>query len=316
MRVYTSRVVTVFVVLAAFLVPSCFAAASTRPHPNMRPMVSKQMQSLLYVGDYGRNQIDVFQAGVPNPQQVGTITRGIDQPVDIAVDTNGTLYVANTGHEPGSVAIFPAGSSAPSEIIALPAQNAAANIGVGPDGTIYVATIKHTSHYFVVEYDPGQTSPSRIVRLPYYNAPCCATVQGMAFDSSDNMYVNYGEGNLCCGYAILVYAPRALHVTSRFTVGFAFANGGIAIDGDDSIFIGDSRVVRVARLPNHDGYLRSIPTPMSSNSYLALDAKTDYLYTPISGGVQAYDATSGKKIGSPITGLADPRGIAVYPPTY
>ncbi|MGC1381003.1 MAG: hypothetical protein WA814_08270, partial [Candidatus Baltobacteraceae bacterium] len=55
-------------------------------------------QATLFVSDLDSDAIRLFPANVKNPTQSGSITDGIDLPVNAAVDNHGTVYVANNGN--------------------------------------------------------------------------------------------------------------------------------------------------------------------------------------------------------------------------
>jgi hypothetical protein len=131
------------------------------------------------------------------------------------------------------------------------------------------------------------------------------------------MYLNYGESFECCGYAIYVYAPRALTSSSPFILGSGFAFGAIEIDASNQIYVGDATdsAVLVAQLPNPTTY-RSIPTVGEAGYYLTLDAQRHYLYTVAhNSSVGIYNYVSGAFLGS-IFGLEEPSGLAVFPTAF
>jgi len=319
MFILSSRIVTAVAVLVLLLFPSQHISAYAIESGLQRGAAGEAASGLLYAANYGSNEIDIFPAGVLNPSKIGTITQGVDLPIDIAADKKGTLYVANTGHRPGNVAVYLAGSRVPSEILKMPARNAHPDrIGVGPHGTLYVVTNDESTHYFIVEYDPGVTSPSRIVHVPYVTGPCCASVRGIAFDSAENMYLNWGEPEDCCGYGILLYPPRARKPTSYFGFGYGYANGALAVDSNDNIYVGDGsyEAIRVSRLPGHGGYRRNVGAKLTYGGYFTLFEPENYLYAYTSSGIQIFNSQTGGALGGPFAEGSSYSGIAAYPPSY
>ena len=68
-------------------------------------------KATLFVSDIDADAIRLFPANKKNPKQKGSITAGIDVPVNAAVDTHGTLYVANNGNS--TVTEYPFGKTSP-----------------------------------------------------------------------------------------------------------------------------------------------------------------------------------------------------------
>ena len=84
-----------------------------------------------------------------------TITQGVTSPIGLAIDANGTLYVANIFQN--TVAEFQAGESEPYQTIT---QGLAypSDVTVNPQGWLYVVNSGSNS---VAEFSPGALEPSK-----------------------------------------------------------------------------------------------------------------------------------------------------------
>jgi len=69
-------------------------------------------KATLFISDIDADAIRLFPANKKNPKQNGTITSGINLPVNVAVDLHGTLYVANNGNS--TVTEYPFGKTSAS----------------------------------------------------------------------------------------------------------------------------------------------------------------------------------------------------------
>lgn len=138
-------------------------------------------QPLLYIGD--NSAVDIFPLTGPNKTKIGSITNGVNGPWGLSLDASNTLYVANAFHS--TVTVYPAGSSSPSMTYS---RNLHEPLYAVADtaGHVLVGDREVASHNkgYVVEYNAGTNVPIRRVRLG-------SEEDGMAFDSSGNLYVAY-----------------------------------------------------------------------------------------------------------------------------
>jgi hypothetical protein len=112
----------------------------------------------MYVAGNANSVIDVYDiANVLHPTLLETITDGISQPVGISLDAAGTLYVAN---RTGNVTIYPAGATSPS-LTLTSGLSAPVDVATDPQGNVYVADAGSSPK--IVEYSPGQTTPSKTI---------------------------------------------------------------------------------------------------------------------------------------------------------
>lgn len=132
---------------------------------------------LLYVSNASADSVDIFS--LPKLRRVGKITQGIYQPLGVAVDKNGTLYVSNYGDS--TITEYPKGSGSPSATLTgyFPDDVAVANNG-------YVLAAGYYGEIDV--YPPGATSPS--ARL---TNPGLGVINGVAVDARNKVYaVGFG----------------------------------------------------------------------------------------------------------------------------
>jgi hypothetical protein len=81
---------------------------------------ARERDPWLYVAGSFSNFIDAYDLREPGMPLVETISAGVDNPGDLAVDAQGTLYVDNGS---GTVAVYPAGATTPS--LTIPVVNPA-----------------------------------------------------------------------------------------------------------------------------------------------------------------------------------------------
>lgn len=119
-------------------------------------VVRDPSQPRLFVTEYTRNTVLVYNASAKNPSPERHITIGLEEPSGDCIDGNGTLYVMNNG---GWVSEYPAGRNRPSRIIkkgigepAFCAIDNAGNLWV-TDADVF--RLKRRSGPSLTEYEPG-----------------------------------------------------------------------------------------------------------------------------------------------------------------
>jgi DNA-binding beta-propeller fold protein YncE len=268
----------------------------------------------VYVVDVNHDAIDVFVAGAPRLELAGTITAGIDAPIDVFVDPAGTLYVANVRDaHPATVTEYAAGTTVPKTTIALGNVHPE-YLTVGPDGTLYVMVHNRYARWFVLEFDAGASSPSRTIAIPYGEFFGLRGA-GIAVSPQNRLYVSEGYVSSSGGYSIFVYGPKQVTSTRQFSVDpSGYAAGGLEIL-DDHLFDGDpiDNAVDIATLPV---MAVTPPTRMfateAAGDYLAVDPVSSYLYAVSSATrtLQVYDLRTGRLV-TFVTGYRG--GVAVDP---
>jgi hypothetical protein len=183
----------------------------------------------VYVSDLIDSIIYVYTlSNLAQPRKI--ITNGVMNPQGLAVDSGLQLYVTNQGTA-NDVTVYPPGKSKPS--ITYPSQyfSGPNAVAIGKDGTVYVS---NNFNGTVVEFPPGQQTPSLTITLPGKPSQP-AGPQGLALDASNNLYVAY-NGYFSGGY-VEKYPPGSTNGTDT---GILLSNvGGISVDKSGDIVIVD-----------------------------------------------------------------------------
>jgi hypothetical protein len=180
--------------------------------------------SVLYVSNY-TTVVQEFYDGNTGTANA-TITNGIDDPEGVALDANGTLYVANfMQNSTGAITEYPAGSSSPSATIS---SGISEPIGVAVDanGTLYVTNIGSLNPT-VTEYPAGATSPSATIssglNFPY----------GVAVDGTGTLYLADNGSIDVNEYPAGATSPSA-------TISSGLSNPyGVAVDATGTLYVGN-----------------------------------------------------------------------------
>lgn len=107
----------------------------------------------------GPGYVDAYTlGGVLAPRR---FSKGINQACAVAVDGDGTLYLANYH----SVLVYAPGTSVPERTITTDI-NGAFKVIVGANGTLYVANYKMPITGYIAVYPKGASSPTRILTDP------------------------------------------------------------------------------------------------------------------------------------------------------
>jgi hypothetical protein len=132
---------------------------------------------ILFVTDVSDNQVLMYDPKIANSPPLGSITKGLDAPIGLALDKHGKLYVTNLDNN--TVTVYPRGSSSPS--LTIPnGLNAPFGIGVDSKRDVFVANTSGT----VVGFKPGRKSPFETIDFSSEGQPT-----GLAIDASDNVWV-------------------------------------------------------------------------------------------------------------------------------
>jgi DNA-binding beta-propeller fold protein YncE len=163
---------------------------------------------LVYVASNGSSSGAVYAFnpdGATKP--VETIVAGISAPAGIALDSAGTLYVANPGNN--TVTAYAAGTSSPNRTLS-DGVAAPEGVAVDADGTVYVANEganPSADQGTVTEYPTGASQPSLTITQPGYDAFAAV------LDASNNLYVSWFSLN-DYSVAIYRYAPGSSQGTN------------------------------------------------------------------------------------------------------
>ncbi len=202
---------------------------------------------------FGKSSIEVYKAGTT--RLLRTITRGIDAPLSLAIDTNDDLYVLNGRYPHPAVAVYAPGSSEPLRKLTR-----------GLSGPTVVA-LDPSNDVFVMN-DPGSGAGS----IAEYQAPSdkllrtitsgISSPQAIALDGSGTLYVANGAAR---GW-ISVYSPGVSTPSYEIKSGVDYPSS-LTVDDQDNLYVAnvgygspvhDRRAVCVYA-PNAQKPLRCVP---------------------------------------------------------
>jgi sugar lactone lactonase YvrE len=175
---------------------------------------SAKTQATLFISDLGTESVKLYPANAKKPKQSGSITDGIDQPVNAAVDASGTLYVANNGNN--TVTEYPLGASSPS--VTLSTDIVSPNgIAVDSAGTVYVTSGEYFGQGYVLVFPKGASTPSE--QINGFVVPI-----GLAVNKKGDLFVADYQGNA-------VYeVPKGTTTPENLNLAELDAPMGVAID--------------------------------------------------------------------------------------
>jgi serine/threonine protein kinase, bacterial len=277
------------------------------PHPwklaHVWPARHHHRQQIMFVADPQNNQILMYNPKTPNPSPEGSITTGIDYPFGVAVDSSGTLYVANLlGGSPniGSITVYPKGHTSPSLTITSGLDNPY-GIGVDSHGTIFATNLSNDT---LVGYKAGATTPFETI-----NFSNLGQALGVGTDGLDNVWVASDTTNQ-------VYEIPAGSSTPQ-NAGLSGLNGSInvAFGNSNEMYVsnfGGSNVTVYAYGTKSPS--RTITTGIEHNgpTLNGLTASDYFFQSNQNDNVVGYLKGQSTPF-STITGIPDPRGIASIP---
>jgi len=163
------------------------------------------------VGVYHRGQTTPFES----------YTTGVWNPVDVAVASDGTVYIANYS---SAVTVYPPGSLQPSMSLAGPAGEAPLGLALDASRNVYVSYVNASGGGSIYKYAHGQTTGSNL-GIAFSGSP-----HGLAIDRSGNLLVAVSTAPNP-GSSIEVFPPGKTHPKKTITGVFqpfmlAFGNGG------------------------------------------------------------------------------------------
>jgi hypothetical protein len=283
------------------------ARTATRGPGFISPAARKQ--ATLFVSDLDANEVRLYPAYTKNPTQSGTITQGIDLPINAAVDKHGTLYVANNGNS--TVTEYPLGQTTPS--VTLSSQLVYPNgIAVDEKGTVYVTSGANVGQCYVLEFPKGSMTPS--VQVNGFGLPI-----GLAVDKHGNLYVGDAESG---HYAVWEVPKGSTTPTNLGLAGLADPTG-VAIDPSNDLWVSndypqgnDSFTVLGFHAKTTEPFATittGLDGPYSeaigSNGTLFVGNSFHY-----PGSISAYKSGSLTPYETFTNGVENPAGLAVYPP--
>lgn len=219
------------------------ASASVQlPFTGGQPVgVAVDSAGTVYVADSTRNAVWKLAAGSATPAAVsfaglkcGEREVSLSSPVGLAVDSDGTLYVADGGCQ-GRVVALAAGSSS-ATVLHFTGLNQIGGVAVDGTGNVYVTDGAYGANGRVLKLTAGSDRPTA---LPFTGL---TMPQGVAVDGAGNVYVT-DDGKK----AVVKLATGG---TQAALPSFAPSNGpyGLAVDRASNVYVTDGQ--RVVKLPS------------------------------------------------------------------
>ncbi|MGA8100369.1 MAG: SMP-30/gluconolactonase/LRE family protein, partial [Candidatus Cybelea sp.] len=257
-------------------------------------------KATLFVSDIDADAIRLFPANKSNPKQKGTITTGINLPVNVAVDLQGMLYVANNGNS--TVTEYPFGTTSPSVTLSGTQLIYPNGIAVDNNDTVYVTSGATAGLCYVLVYPKGASTPSE--QINGFDLPV-----GLAIDKRGNLYVGDALQNA-------VWKVRKGSTTpSKLNLKGLDDPTGLAIDPSNNLWVANNENNTV--LGFHLGDTSAFVTITSglSGPYSIASERSGTLFVGNSlhypGDVAGYKSGSTTPFES--ISVGNPAGLAVYP---
>jgi sugar lactone lactonase YvrE len=257
-------------------------------------------KATLFVSDIDTNAIRLFPANKTNPTQTGTITTGINLPVNAAVDLHGKLYVANNGNS--TVTEYPFGKTSPSVTLSAGPLVYPNGIAVDNSDTVYVTSGATAGSCYVLVYPKGASTPSE--QINGFDLPV-----GLAIDKNGNLYVGDALQNA------VWEVPKGSTTPSKLSLSGLDDPVGLAIDPSNNLWVANNQNSTV--LGFHLGDTSPFVTITSglSGPYSIAFEKSGTLFVGNSlhypGDVVGYKSGSTAQFES--ISVGNPAGLAVYP---
>ncbi|MGB6601117.1 MAG: SMP-30/gluconolactonase/LRE family protein [Candidatus Cybelea sp.] len=257
-------------------------------------------KATLFVSDIDADAIRLFPANKANPKQKGTITTGINLPVNVAVDLQGMLYVANNGNS--TVTEYPFGTTSPSVTLSGTQLIYPNGIAVDNNDTVYVTSGATAGSCYVLVYPKGASTPSE--QINGFDLPV-----GLAIDKRGNLYVGDALQNA------VWKVPKGSTTPSKLSLNGLDDPTGLAIDPSNNLWVANNRNNTV--LGFHHGATSAFVTITSglSGPYSIASEKSGTLFVGNSldypGDVAGYKSGSTTPFES--ISVGNPAGLAVFP---
>lgn len=264
------------------------------------PFSDARIKSTLFVANFEAMDVLLYPAGKNNPPPSGTISQGLTNSYNLAVDRAGTLYVQGNNN---TITEFPKGSRKPSKVLNEPPAGpyklgTGVCVAVGTDGTVY-ATDLYGSELF--EFAGGAKSPTTTIDISH--------PFGLALDSKNNLYVDYTYSPSGYDARVMKFAPGQIK-GSDLGIQVKLI-GGLNVDSSDNLLVGDqgNEVIDIFK-PGATRPFRTIATAPNYPYQFAFDRSEGRLYL-VSGhpAVYVYDYATGKLLWTDTQGLS-PSGSA------
>ncbi len=257
-------------------------------------------KATLFISDIDADAIRLFPANKKNPKQNGSISSGINLPVNVAVDLHGTLYVANNGNS--TVTEYPFGKTSPSVTLSGGQLVYPNGIAVNNKGTVYVTSGATAGSCYVLVYPKGASTPSE--QINGFDLPV-----GLAIDKSGNLYVGDALQNA------VWEVPSGSTTPSKVSLDGLDDPVGLAIDPSNDLWVANDANNSVLGFHLGDSSAFTTITSGLSGPYSIAFEKTGTLFVGNSlhypGDVEGYKSGSTSPFES--ISVGNPAGLAIYP---
>jgi hypothetical protein len=153
-----------------------------RPSDRVAPgLVNAGRAPVLYVAQIENSRVLLFDPRKHDKNPIGQITDGVEDPMGLATDSKGNLYVLNTIYP--SVTIYPPGSKKPSFTISKGLSVDPYGLAVDSSGDVFVSEQEPDE---IVGYRPGSISPFE--RITFKTDPVA-----FGIDREDDLIVPNGS---------------------------------------------------------------------------------------------------------------------------
>ncbi|HEY1428663.1 MAG TPA: SMP-30/gluconolactonase/LRE family protein [Candidatus Tumulicola sp.] len=272
-------------------------AMATRGRGDAR---SAKTQPTLFVSDLDAQAILLYPANEKKPVQSGSITDGIDLPINDAVDSSGTVYVANNGNS--TVTEYPLGASSPS--VTLSDQIVNPNgVAVDKAGNVYVTSGAYVGQCNVLVFPKGATSPSATIgpfQLPV----------GLAIDAKGDLFVGDVVANA------VFEVPKGKTAPKNLDLSGINDPTGVAIDPKNNLWVVNYQGNTALEFKiGSKSPMQTISSGLSG-PYSVAFGKGGRLFVGNSHTYPGFVTTYKKNATSPFSTFTakNPAGVAVYPP--
>jgi hypothetical protein len=150
--------------------------------------------------------------------------QGVSDPSQLAVDSEGTLYVANAQYDAtgaGTIAEYPRGATSPARTLKT-GLNTTTGVAVDSRGTVYAS-----NKYFgsIVAFPKGKSVPSETISANLVGP------DSLAVDAHDNLYIADSSAN------DVLQLKRGTHTPQSLNLEKLARPTGIAVDSHGNIFV-------------------------------------------------------------------------------
>jgi hypothetical protein len=191
------------------------------PNPVSQPGATVYSNGVLYVANSGNGQVLSYAFGAPGSNgqftqlPLKTITYNLVQPVALAADSHGNIYVADAGNEFNegsigpSVQIFNSSGVAVGNPISLsPYYAFPTGIAVDPAGNVYVSAQSEELAQITVYSSPLTAQAQQLANWIGDSANTFCSTGGLALSADGtNILAGLGYGNDGCGSSGIIAYP-------------------------------------------------------------------------------------------------------------